>query len=162
MSQFYQLQCFVWYVCSYVYERVIHCQLLLHIADLPVISPTSATVILSKIVSTTTDSLDMTVSTVNDSHITTTIVDVKSQSVAVTDDLATYTTQLGSNVSFSITPTVNLLPPSISNESLTTLFITTGVLVSLLIGSIIVFCTVLCVYRWKRYVGQTIIQMLKN
>ena len=83
------------------------------------------------------------VSNITDSLITTTIVATKF------NDLTTYNTQSASNNSFTMTATSN---PSTSNGSNNkALFIIIGVLISLLIGSVIIFCSVLCGYRLKRY-----------
>ena len=115
-------------------------------------------------------------STDNDNLITFTTTPSSSISsiVIMTDNLIS---QLTSNGSPTVTyrPTLSSLPSSNdpsatsssnSNTSSATLFIVIGVLFLLLIGSVYIFCIVLCVYRWKRYVnvyvqsGIALVQMI--
>ena len=65
--------------------------------------------------------------------------------VVVTDNLTTQHTLNGLSTT---TPSVTT---SSGSNMPTSLLIAIGVLIVLLIGSIIFFCTVLYIYRWKRY-----------
>ena len=92
--------------------------------------------------------------------------------IATTDDTIAFTTQLISSNSSTVVTTGNQITQSTSNGSSTiitptvtsftansnnstsssaTLFIVVGLLSLLLTGSTIIFCTVLYMYRWKRY-----------
>ena len=82
-----------------------------------------------------------------------------SSTVVIADSSVAQNTSIGFS---TITHTDNSLPAgNVDDSSSVTLFTTIAVLILLLMGSVIVSCTVFYIYRWKRYANTGHTQMCK-
>ena len=109
-----------------------------------------------------TSNIYPTITTTDDTiALTMQLISSSSSTVVTTGNQIAQSTLNGSSA--IITPTLISFTANSNNStsSSATLFIVVGLLSLLLTGSTIIFCTVLYMYRWKRYAAITIIQMLK-
>ena len=122
----------------------------------------SAIAITNNVITLTTSNIYNTITTTDNTiALTTQLISSSSSTVVTTSNQITQSTSNGSST--IITPTLISFTANSNNStsSSATLLILVGLLSLLLTGSTIIFCTVLYMYRWKRYVAITIIQMLK-